>query len=159
MARSVAFGRLQQFHHHHARVRVSALKRENVGMKRLLVAAILAMTVSPAMAADDWVMLHCAGENAPIGEPFRGSTQNIYMRLDGTEMSLNKGGSIFKRTVALGHLWRFDEEDNNSDIKQYYEFFPGSMGLTGVFEINGNYASGGRYSCFPITNPFTQGTE
>ena len=120
-------------------------------MKRILLAALLAMTVSPALAAESRVWLHCSGwEKYP--ELSRTSAfKNVSISKDGAELWKLKRS----KDVDVGHQqWWYEHELGR------YLFTPARMTLQ-FFGKDGSIFDGQEagYECFPITNPFTQGTE
>jgi hypothetical protein len=127
-------------------------------MTRIIIAILLALTVSPAMATEDSVLLHCSGEKLHFHHysPF---SLNIEMSVTGAWISvpyLNiKERPRNVRTSKNEFDWGFGDDDHVYGIG----FNASQMYL----EITGEDTDGGlstiRAACFPITNPFMQGTE
>jgi hypothetical protein len=121
-------------------------------MKRILLAALLAMTVSPALAAEDSILLQCAGPGLEDDEHL---TENIRLSIDGSNID-SPWGQMERRKIRMGK-WFYYMENEEAYESQALEFWlafnPIKLLLDVVFtedKINTTLA------CFPITNPFTQ---
>ena len=131
-----------------------------LGMKAIAAAIIaigLCFAASGASGADsDWIFLHCAGSNQPIGKESSGYTKNVYIKKDGTALSLSRSGDEFYPIPRVGNLgpWRFADKRDDPNLLVTHEFNPGDMSLRGAIEIYGKIASASRLACHEISNPF-----
>ena len=131
-----------------------------LGMKAIAAAIIaigLCFAASGASGADsDWIFLHCAGSNQPIGKESSGYAKNVYIKKDGTAISINRSGDKFYPIPRVGNLepWRFVDKKDDPDFLVTHEFNPGDMSLRGAFEMYGKIESESRLACHEISNPF-----
>jgi len=110
-----------------------------LGMKAIAAAIIaigLCFAASGASGADsDWIFLHCAGSNQRIGEESSGYVapyaiaKNVYIKKDGTAISINRSGDKFYPIPRVGNLepWRFVDKKDDPDFLVTHEFNPGDM--------------------------------
>ena len=126
----------------------------------IIIAAGILVSASSVNAADsDWVFLHCAGSNQPIGKEPSGYAVNIYIKRDGSALSLSRNGDEFSPIPRVGTgvvlgSWRFADKVDDPTFLMYREFTPGNMSLSSVVEIHGKIASASRLACREISNPF-----
>ena len=120
----------------------------------IIIAAGILVSASSVNAADsDWVFLHCAGSNQPIGKEPSGYAVNIavniYIKRDGSALSLSRNGDEFSPIPRVGTgvvlgSWRFADKVDDPTFLMYREFTPGNMSLSSVVEIHGKIASASR---------------
>jgi hypothetical protein len=124
-------------------------------MKRLLLAALLAMTVSPALAAEDSVLLHCAGGTIPAdGVTFH---KNFLLAKDGSWIKW--GPKRWARDLNYNDHFRYAfsvsimSDTMDVEIKLLADDL--SLSLHRTFQETGRRMDSQHLSCFPTTSPFT----
>jgi hypothetical protein len=68
----------------------------------IIAAGILVSASSVNAAGSDWVFLYCAGSNQPIGKEPSGYAVNIYIKRDGSALSLSRNGDEFSPIPGVG---------------------------------------------------------
>ena len=122
-----------------------------------MIAIGLCFAATGAKAADsDWIFLHCVGSNQPIGKESSGYAVNVYIKRDGSALSLSRNGEEYYPIPRVGTLgsWRFAEKVDDPNFLMYREFTPGNMHFSSVIEIHGKLASASSLACHEISNPF-----
>ena len=114
-------------------------------MKRLLLATLLSMVISPALAANDSVLLHCNGREKYQGGEHR-IVRNVMISQSGEWIDVM--GATFERYGSDGKVWEFGKRENGEAMVRFDKS-----------KLTISYYDSVYMSCFPITNPFTNETE
>ena len=115
-------------------------------VKRIILGALVGMLVSwPVLAADDGVLLHCAGFLENVQKERHGFAENVRIARDGSWIMWVGEKRSRTREHPNGSSWDYEFSYRNEDII----FGPTDMSLVHIGEKTVR-----SYACFPIENPF-----
>ena len=116
--------------------------------KSITLGALIWMLVSwPALAAEDSVLLHCAGWFQNVEGKRHGNAENLRIARDGSWIMWDGRKRSRTKVQPKGSSWDYEFEilEGNEDIF----FDPTEMSL---WHLGGGTSR--MYACFPIENPF-----